>query len=44
MSVTDKFKRFCDNLKISQLDISNISSRYKRITRQLNLDFWSIIE
>lgn len=42
MSVSDKFKTFCSNLKISPTDISNISYRYKRITKQLNKDFWYI--
>lgn len=42
MSISTKFKLFCDNLKIKPAKISLISQRYKRITKQLNKDFWSI--
>ena len=40
MSVSTKFQNFCSNIRISSSDASNISYRYKRITKQLNKDFW----
>jgi len=41
MSTSDKFNKFCSNIVIDSVVVSNISYRYKRITRQLNKDFWS---
>ena len=38
MGITDWFTTFCSNLQIQ--DGGTISNRYKRITRQLNSDFW----
>jgi len=40
MSTSDKFREFCSNIVISQKSVDNIACRYKRITRQLNKDFW----
>lgn len=40
MSISTKFEIFNDNIKISQNNQSKISSRYKQITKRLNLDFW----
>jgi len=40
MSVGDNFNTFCNNIAISTTDRSSISSRYKRITKRLNIDFW----
>lgn len=40
MGVAEKFKKFNENIRISNSDIENISYRYKRITKQLNKDFW----
>lgn len=40
MSTSTKFETFNNNIKISQNDQNKISSRYKRITKRLNLDFW----
>lgn len=40
MSVATKFEAFCGNLRLSSTTVSNISYRYKRITKQLNTDFW----
>jgi hypothetical protein len=40
MSVSTKFQNFCSNIRISSSDASDISYRYKRITKQLNKDFW----
>ena len=40
MGVAEKFKKFNEDIRISNSDIDNISYRYKRITKQLNKDFW----
>lgn len=40
MSVANNFKAFRDNYLIPAEALSSISFRYKRITRQLNKDFW----
>jgi hypothetical protein len=39
MSVSDNFKGFCLNLRMDKTVVSNVQYRYKRITKQLNLDF-----
>lgn len=41
MSVSTKFQSFCNDILISQSVHDNISYRYKRITKQLNKDFWN---
>ena len=41
MSVATKFQKFCENIRIATSDTDSISYRYKRITRQLNTDFWN---
>lgn len=41
MNTNDKFKSFCSNILISTDTVSDISYRYKRITKQLNKDFWA---
>jgi hypothetical protein len=41
MSTHDKFKIFCSNILISSAVVSIISCRYKRITKRLNINFWS---
>ena len=41
MSTSDKFSKFCSNIVIDLAVVSNVSYRYKRITKQLNKDFWS---
>ncbi len=41
MSVSENFKAFRSNYLIAGATIGTISYRYKRITRQLNTDFWS---
>src|SRR6266496_745316 len=38
MTVSDQFSGFCGNLTI--LNRETISTRYKAITKRLNLDFW----
>ncbi len=40
MSVSTKFDNFCTNIRIAPATISDITYRYKRITKQLNKDFW----
>lgn len=41
LGVGDEFARFKDNYNIPSDKISSISYRYRRITRQLNTDFWN---
>ena len=41
MGVADDFSRFKDAYNMSAATIGNISYRYKRITAQLNTDFWA---
>lgn len=41
MTVADDFKAFRGNYLIPGETISNISYRYRRLTRQLNRDFWA---
>src|SRR5436190_1078324 len=41
MGVGEDFSTFKDNYNITSELISSISSRYKRITKQLNIDFWN---
>lgn len=41
MSVSENFKAFRSNYLIPPATVSSISYRYKRITRQLNRDFWN---
>jgi hypothetical protein len=43
MGVGEDFGTFKDNYNISADLISSISYRYKRITRQLNTDFWDTV-
>ena len=41
MGVGEDFRAFKDNYNIGQAQMSDISYRYRRITKQLNKDFWS---
>lgn len=41
MSVSTKFQNFCSNIRIASSVAGDISYRCKRITKQLNKDFWS---
>lgn len=41
MSVSDKFSKFSNKIRITDSVANDISYRYKRITKQLNLDFWN---
>lgn len=38
MGIAEKFENFCSNIRISETDVSAISYRYRRITKQLNID------
>ncbi len=40
MSLADWFETFNKNLRIPDLTVNTISNRYKRITKQINMDFW----
>lgn len=40
MGISEKFKDFNKNIRISDNNKTKISNRYKRITKQLNIDFW----
>lgn len=40
MGIGEKFQNFCSNIRISKDNVSNILYRYKRITKQLNTDFY----
>ncbi len=41
MSVANWFETFCNNLLMSKDTIDKIAYRYKRMTKQLNKDFWN---
>lgn len=41
MSVTDWFSTFCSNILISSADLEKVSSRYRQITKRINLDYYS---
>ena len=41
MSVSDYFSEFCKNLKMSDTVVSNIQSRYKQITKRINIDYYN---
>ena len=40
-SMSNRFSKFCSDIRIPPESVSNISYRYKRITSQLNTDFWN---
>jgi hypothetical protein len=40
MSVSDNFRAFRANYLIPTATVATISARYRRLTRQLNVDFW----
>ncbi len=41
ISVSSDFSYFCDNLKLSDLTVSNVRTRYHAITKRINQDFWN---
>lgn len=40
LNVSETFRQFCQNLRIPPDTVDTIRYRYKRITKQLNKDFW----
>lgn len=40
MSVSTWFSTFCQNLRINSTTVSNIQSRYKAITKRINIDYY----
>lgn len=42
MGIAENFKTFCGNLSIDLTTRSTISYRCKRITKQLNIEFWNL--
>ncbi|RBN38602.1 nucleotidyltransferase, partial [Priestia megaterium] len=40
MGVSENFSTFCKNLRMSEDTVDNVSYRTKRITKQINKDFW----
>lgn len=41
MSVSNNFSTFCSNLRMSTTTTSSIQSRYKQITKRINLDYYN---
>lgn len=41
MSISTKFSEFCSNLRMNSDTVDKVRYRYKRITKQLNIDFWN---
>ncbi|WP_369127535.1 SMODS domain-containing nucleotidyltransferase [Terrimonas pollutisoli] len=41
MSISNWFETFNNNLRMSTDIVDKITYRYKRITKQLNKDFWN---
>lgn len=41
MSVSEWFKTFCTNIKMSTETISTISGRYHSITKRINIDYYN---
>lgn len=41
MSESEYFQQFCSNLRMAQDVVTAISSRCKRITKQINKDYWN---
>lgn len=41
MSLSDWFGTFCSNILINESDLEKISSRYKQITKRINLDYYN---
>ena len=40
MSVSEDFKNFCSNLRISDDVVSKIQSRYHNVLKRINIDYW----
>ncbi len=41
MSVSNNFSTFCSNLRLSSETVTEIQSRYKKITKRINGDYWN---
>lgn len=41
MSVSNNFSTFCSNLRLSSETVTKIQSRYKKITKGINQDYWN---
>lgn len=41
MNVSNWFQDFCQNIKISDATVNNTQSRYKQITKRINIDYWN---
>ena len=41
ISVSSDFQQFCNNLRMSDLVVSNVRTRYRAITKRINQDFWN---
>jgi len=42
MSVSEDFKTFCSNLRMSDEVVSKIQSRYHNVLKRINIDYWDI--
>lgn len=42
ISVKKNFQKFINNLDIDDFVVNNINNRYKKVTKQINNDFWEI--
>ena len=42
MSVSEDFKTFCSNLRMSDDVVSRIQSRYHNVLQRINIDYWGI--
>ena len=40
MSVSEDFKKFCSNLRMSDDVVSKIQSRYHNVLQRINIDYW----
>lgn len=40
MSIASYFETFCSNLRMKDEDTQTVSSRYKSITKRINIDYW----
>ncbi|MED1624525.1 SMODS domain-containing nucleotidyltransferase [Bacillus pseudomycoides] len=40
MSVSENFKVFCSNLRMSDETVNKIQYRYKQITKRINIEYW----
>ena len=43
MSISNDFSTFCSNMRMNSDTVSKIQSRYKQITKRINIDYYGII-